>query len=172
MSRMRLGSIGISAWAIFAFASLASATTVQVTPLGSHDGEFCRLDRALVFEDPDGTRVLYDPGRTVAGSGDSRLGDIDVVLLSHMHGDHIGDRRINNVNAGTCGGPQFPTLTTDYTNAVEIANVKGALIITGSEMPSFFASKLAAIGGDPSKSVLVRFGASRQVGCRDRRRTP
>ncbi|MEO8936685.1 MAG: hypothetical protein ABI277_09905 [Burkholderiaceae bacterium] len=36
-----------------------------VTPLGSHDGEFCALDRALLFEDPDGTRNLYDPCRTV-----------------------------------------------------------------------------------------------------------
>ncbi|WP_156498527.1 MULTISPECIES: hypothetical protein [unclassified Oleiphilus] len=41
------------------FASnLALANTVKVTPLGSHDGEFCRLDRALIFEDPDGTRIL------------------------------------------------------------------------------------------------------------------
>ena len=34
------------------------APKVKVTPLGSHDGEFCPLDRALVFEDPDGTRIL------------------------------------------------------------------------------------------------------------------
>ena len=40
---------------------------VKITPLGSHDGEFCPFDRALVFEDPDGTRILYDAGRTVRG---------------------------------------------------------------------------------------------------------
>jgi hypothetical protein len=45
----------------------AMAQNVKITPLGSHDGEFCRLDRAMVFEDPDGTRALYDAGRTVAG---------------------------------------------------------------------------------------------------------
>jgi L-ascorbate metabolism protein UlaG (beta-lactamase superfamily) len=45
----------------------------------------------MVFEDPDGTRILYDPGRTVAGPDDSRLGKIDAILVSHMHGDHVGD---------------------------------------------------------------------------------
>ncbi|MEZ5660053.1 MAG: MBL fold metallo-hydrolase, partial [Burkholderiaceae bacterium] len=34
----------------------------------------------------------------------------------------------------------------------------------GSEMPSFFAGKLRAAGGDPKNSVLVRFGASKSVG--------
>jgi hypothetical protein len=46
----------------------AVAQTVKVTPLGGIDGEFCPQDRALIFEDPNGTRVLYDPGRTVAGA--------------------------------------------------------------------------------------------------------
>ena len=41
--------------------------------LGGIDGEFCPQDRALVFEDPNGTRVLYDPGRTVAGADDPRF---------------------------------------------------------------------------------------------------
>jgi hypothetical protein len=31
--------------------ALAQATDVQVTFLGSHDGEFCSRDRAMVFED-------------------------------------------------------------------------------------------------------------------------
>ena len=57
---------------------------VKVTPLGGQAGEFCPLDRAFVFEDPDGTRILYDAGRTVAGADDPRLGEIDVVLISHM----------------------------------------------------------------------------------------
>ena len=42
-----------------------SEDSVKVTPLGSHDGEFCKFDRAMLFEDPDGTRILYDAGRTV-----------------------------------------------------------------------------------------------------------
>ncbi len=48
-------------------AQSAFAQEVKVTPLGSHDGELCPQDRALIFEDPNGTRILYDAGRTVAG---------------------------------------------------------------------------------------------------------
>lgn len=56
------------------FAAPVWSQNVKVTPLGSHDGEFCRNDRAMVFEDPDGTRILYDAGRTVRGADDPRLG--------------------------------------------------------------------------------------------------
>ena len=52
----------------------AMAANVKVTPLGGQEGEFCPQDRALIFEDPNGTRILYDPGRTVAGATDPRLG--------------------------------------------------------------------------------------------------
>jgi len=138
--------------------------TVKVTPLGSHDGEFCRFDRAMIFEDPNGTRVLYDAGRTVAGSGDPRLGTIDIVLVSHMHGDHVGDRHIAKVNAGECGKPDFSEVAVPNTNSVNIALQKKAVIVTGSEMPKFFASKLKTLGGDPKASQLVRFGASKEVG--------
>ena len=31
----------------------AQAQDVAVTPLGSHDGEFCKFDRAMLFVDPD-----------------------------------------------------------------------------------------------------------------------
>ncbi len=70
----------------------ASADNVKVTPLGGQTGEFCKLDRAMIFEDPDGTRVLYDPGMTVAGANDPRLGKVDAILVSHMHFDHVGGK--------------------------------------------------------------------------------
>ncbi len=154
------------AWLSLGLASqaLAQDGVVKITPLGSHDGEFCVLDRAMIFEDPNGTRILYDAGRTVAGPEDERLGRIDVVLLSHMHGDHLGDRRIAAVNDGKCGMPQFPVVTLPQSNTVDIAVAKKAKIVTGSEMPAFFAAKLAAAGGDPANSLLVRFGASIEVG--------
>lgn len=142
----------------------AAEGDVKVTPLGSHDGEFCALDRAMVFEDPNGTRILYDAGRTVAGPDDPRLGKIDVVLVSHMHGDHLGDRRIKETNAGNCGGPAFPVVTLPQSNTVDIAVKKNAKIITGSEMPAFFAAKLKDSGGDPANSMLVRFGGELKVG--------
>ena len=140
------------------------ASTVKVTPLGSHTGEFCSRDRALIFEDPDGTRLLYDAGRTVAGAKDSRLGKIDAVLVSHMHGDHVGNQHIKQLNDGSCANPNTPENDLPQTNSVKIALAKKAKIITGSEMPTFFASKLKQLGGDPKDSLLVRFGGSRKVG--------
>jgi len=142
----------------------ADAANVKVTPLGGQDGEFCRLDRAMVFEDPDGTRILYDAGRTVAGAEDPRLGKIDALLVSHVHGDHIGDKHTKAVNAGTCGKPDFSVNAAPNTSTVNIALAKKAKIVTGSEMPRFFAGKLKALGGNPKDSMLVRFGASKKIG--------
>ncbi|WP_166263754.1 MBL fold metallo-hydrolase [Marinobacter caseinilyticus] len=145
-------------------AAAAEHDQVTVTPLGGQDGEFCSRDRALVFEDPNGTRILYDAGRTVAGPEDPRLGDIDVVLVSHVHGDHIGDRHIPAANAGSCATADTSVNALPNSNSVNIAVSKGAKIVTGSDMPSFFATKLKAAGGDPANSVLVRFGAMQTVG--------
>jgi len=147
-----------------ATAAPASAANVKVTPLGGVDGEFCPQDRALIFEDPNGTRVLYDPGRTVAGPEDPRLGKIDIILVSHMHGDHVGNAHMKAPNSGTCDKPDTSVAATPNTSAVNIALAKKAKIVTGSEMPAFFAEKLKANGGDPKNSVLVRFGASNTVG--------
>ena len=120
----------------------AVAANVKITPLGGQDGEFCRLDRALVFEDPNGTRLLYDPGRTVAGPTDPRLGKIDVILVSHIHGDHVGNQHTKAPNAGTCAKPDRSVNAAPNTSTVNIALAKNAKIVTGSEMPKFFASKL------------------------------
>ena len=152
------------AMAAAATAQPAFAADVKITPLGSQEGEFCQLDRAMIFEDPDGTRLLYDPGRTVAGPDDPRLGKIDAVLVSHMHGDHVGDRHIEAPGNADCQATKFPVSSLPDTNTARIAKAKGAKIVTGSEMPRFFAAKLTALGGDPKNSQLVRFGASRQVG--------
>jgi L-ascorbate metabolism protein UlaG (beta-lactamase superfamily) len=141
------------------------APKVKITPLGSHDGEFCPLDRALVFEDPDGTRILYDPGRTVRGPNDPRLGRIDALLLSHVHGDHLGDLIQPSANAGACPKPDFSVNVTPNSNFVNIAMGKQAPMIVGGEMQSFFQAKVQSLGGDPSKLVrLVRFGAQTMVG--------
>jgi L-ascorbate metabolism protein UlaG (beta-lactamase superfamily) len=140
------------------------AQTVKVTPLGGIDGEFCPQDRALVFEDPNGTRILYDPGRTVAGPSDPRLGKIDIILVSHMHGDHVGNAHNKAPNSGTCEKPDMSVSAVPNTSAVEIALAKKSKIVTGSEMPPFFAAKLKANGGDPNNSILARFGGSVTVG--------
>ena len=142
----------------------AWAQNVKVTPLGGFDGEFCAQDRALVFEDPNGTRLLYDPGRTVVGANDPRLGKIDVILVSHMHGDHVGNAHTSAVGAGECGKPDTSVSQVPNSLAVNIALAKKAKIVTGSEMPAFFAAKLRANGGNPADSMLARFGGSVTVG--------
>jgi L-ascorbate metabolism protein UlaG (beta-lactamase superfamily) len=140
------------------------AANVNITPLGSHEGEFCRLDRALIFEDPDGTRILYDAGRTVRGADDPRLGNIDAVLLSHVHSDHLGDRHADAANAGTCGEPTFAVSDTPNSNSVNIVIGKKAKFLVGGEMASFFTPKVKALGGDPKQVQTVRFGAMHKVG--------
>jgi L-ascorbate metabolism protein UlaG (beta-lactamase superfamily) len=143
-----------------ALALPAVAQTVKVTPLGGIEGEFCPQDRALVFEDPNGTRLLYDPGRTVAGAADPRLGKIDIILVSHMHGDHVGNAHNKAPNAGTCAAPDMSVSAMPNSSAVNIALAKKSKIVTGSEMPPFFAAKLRANGGNPADAILARFGGS------------
>lgn len=150
--------------ALMPLSLVAANAVVKVTPLGSHDNEFCRMDRALVFEDPNGTRLLYDAGRTVAGPNDPRLGKIDVVLVSHVHGDHVGNQHTRAVNSGTCAKPDSSVNATPASLSVHIALTKKAKMVTGSEMPRFFANKLKALGGKPEDSLLVRFGAMQTVG--------
>lgn len=150
-----------SAAALFLATALsAQAQNVKVTPLGGIEGELCPQDRALVFEDPNGTRILYDPGRTVAGASDPRLGKIDIILVSHMHGDHVGNAHNKAPNSGTCASPDMCVSALPNSSVVNIALAKKSKIVTGSEMPPFFAAKLKANGGDPANSMLARFGGS------------
>lgn len=158
--KISLGAIGL----VGLLASPVGAANVKITPLGLFDGEFCKFDRAMVFEDPNGTRILYDAGRTVAGPDDPRLGKIDIILVTHMHGDHAGDKHQPKPSAGTCAKPDLSVSALPNTNTVNIALAKNATIVTGSEMRKFFATKLKALGGDAKKSQLVRFGSSRAFG--------
>jgi len=160
----RLQRLAACGAVLLALAAPAAAQNVKITPLGGIDGEFCPQDRALVFEDPNGTRVLYDPGRTVAGAGDPRLGRIDVILVSHMHGDHIGNAHNKAPDSGSCESPDVSVSALPNSSAVNIALAKKAKIVTGSEMPPFFAAKLKANGGNPADSILARFGGSVTVG--------
>ena len=156
--------LAVAAFGLAGTVQDANAANVKVTPLGSHDGEFCPLDRALVFEDPDGTRILYDAGRTVRGPDDPRLGKIDAVLLSHVHGDHLGDLIQPSANAGTCAKPDFSMKVAPNSNTVNIAVGTKAKLIVGGEMAKFFALRMKQAGGESSQVQLVRFGAMTKVG--------
>jgi len=137
---------------------------VKITSLGSHDGELCPRDRAMVLEDPDGTRILYDAGFTVRGPNDPRLGKIDAVLLSHVHADHLGAAHQPAANAGTCGNPDFSVKVTPNSVTTMVAAGKKARVLAGSDMHTFLAAKVKAAGGNPKQVQLVRFGALAKVG--------
>ncbi|PYQ53795.1 MAG: metal-dependent hydrolase [Acidobacteria bacterium] len=128
--------------------TLVAATpgVVVITPLGSHAGDFCRNDRALLFEDPTGVRVLWDPGRTIAGESDDRLGDIHVLVLSSVHSDHIGEVKKNSASPGTCAAPGTVSAAPN-SNAASIAAAKNAVVFTGGEMSDFVARKIQNIRG-------------------------
>jgi len=140
------------------------AANVKITPLGTHDGEFCRRDRAFLFEDPNGTTLLYDAGRSVLGPSDPRLGKVDVVLLSSVHSDHLGDRIPPALNAGTCAKPDTSVSTKPNSNTANIAAAKKSKVVVGGQMRAFLRKKVIAAGGSKKQMKLLRFGGKRIIG--------
>jgi len=135
--------------ALAAFGVSAAAQNVKITPLGSHAGELCSRDRAMIFEDPTGVRILYDAGQTVTGADDPRLGTLDVVLLSHAHGDHIGDMKLKALEGGGCENPELVSAAPNSTTA-EIAAAKNAAIIMVAPLAAFISKKVENIKGKPT----------------------
>ena len=164
MRSLTLGIAAIAVGTLAVIAQPASVADVKVTSLGLVAGEFCKFDRAMIFEDPNGTCILYDAGRTVAGATDPRLGRIDYLLVSHMHGDHVGDKHQPEPNAETCGKPTLSVKAVPNTNTVNIALAKKATIVAGNEVRKFFGNKLKSLGGDVKKSQLAQFVLSRKFG--------
>jgi glyoxylase-like metal-dependent hydrolase (beta-lactamase superfamily II) len=129
--------------------SPALAQNVKITPVGSHPGELCANDRATIFEDPTGVRILYDVGHTLTGADDARLGEIHVVLLSHAHGDHIGDQKLKALGAGTCSNSERVPAGPNSMTA-ETAAAKSAAIVMTSDLGAFIGTKIQNIrGGKP-----------------------
>ena len=157
---MRLKWLVLLCWAFItgSGASNGQAQNVTITPLGSVQGEFCAMDRALLFQDPTGVRILTIPGRTVNGSSDPRLpiptsphGGVHVVLVDHVHADHIGDDFYFD-----CAGKQkkpfkFPSVG----NAPEIAARHNSVFLVGGEVPRFFIQKIKDVSGMAPESCPV-----------------
>lgn len=143
--------------------------TVKITPIGQRTGEYCARDRALLFEDPNGIRILYDPGVTVTGGGDSRLGEVDAILVSHSHFDHLGYRRLTQ----NPDDPQSPcddtlqTTRTGNTTTAEIAAFKNSAMLVNGSMTAFLSRKIQNILGVPADgcpgSGVGRFGDNETV---------
>jgi len=146
-----LGAVALATLAARHPAAQSSNTLVKVTPLGSHSGELCRNDRAMLFEDPTGVRILYDPGRTV-DEGDPRLGDVHVMLLSHAHTDHIGDTRPNRSAPGTCAAPAAGPANPD-SNFIDIASAKNAAVLAPGELADFLGRKIQDVRGSTSATA-------------------
>jgi len=131
--------------------ALAQAQTVKITPLGQRTGELCAADRALLFEDPTGVRILYDPGTTIAGGTDGRLGDVHVILVSHFHGDHIGVQKITqnpDDPKASCLTPN--TTLVPNTNTAEIAAAKNSAVLVEYNLPALLSLRIATIRGVPT----------------------
>jgi len=134
---------------LLACAASAAAQNVKITPLGSHAGELCTRDRATIFEDPTGVRILYDAGQSVTGADDPRLGAVHVVLLSHAHADHIGDMKLKALEAGTCADPEVVSAAPNSTTA-EIVAAKNSAIVMIGPLGAFVAKKVENIRTEPT----------------------
>src|SRR4051795_4411479 len=143
--------LACAAWVLALAAFPAVAQNVKITPVGSHPGELCANDRAIIFEDPTGVRFLYDTAQNVTGGNDPRLGAIHLVLLSHMHGDHVGDQKLKARGEGTCANSArvpAPNSTT-----AEVVDGKNAVLVTTRAMAGFIHNKGGAIRGSGSKPM-------------------
>ncbi|MBY0271142.1 MAG: MBL fold metallo-hydrolase [Burkholderiales bacterium] len=147
--------------AVLAFAAPALAQNVKITPIGSHPGELCANDRAIIFEDPTGVRFLYDPAHNVTGGDDPRLGTIHMVLLTHMHGDHVGDLKLKAPGAGTCANSErvpAPNSTT-----AEVVAAKNAAMVMTRAIGGFVGNKVQAISGSKPIGFCPQTGGATTV---------
>jgi L-ascorbate metabolism protein UlaG (beta-lactamase superfamily) len=129
----------------------AFGQNVKITPVGSHPGELCANDRAMIFEDPTGVRLLYDVAHNVTGGDDPRLGTIHMVLLSHMHGDHVGDLKLKGEGAGTCANSG--RVPSPHSTTAEVVAAKNAALVTTRAMAGFVHNKVDAIRAGSGKPM-------------------
>src|SRR5262245_41416481 len=126
----------------------AEAQNVKIKPLGQRTGEFCAQDRAILFEDPTGVRILYDPANTVAGGMDQRLGDVHVILISHAHVDHLGSAKlVQEPDSSTASCTSAMTNPAPNSNTAEIAAAKQSAVVAGPPLAGIISRLIAAVVG-------------------------
>jgi len=145
--------------------SVAQAQNVTITPLGSQQGEFCVGDRALLFQDPTGVRILTAPGRTVNGSTDPRLpnpsdpsGGVHVVLIDH--------RTISETSSSATAPARQLHRLSSRRSAIPPKIVSGqkSVLPVGGEMGSFFTQKIKDVSGTaPAGCPVTPTGANNVI---------
>jgi hypothetical protein len=83
----------------------------------------------------------------VTGGDDPRLGAIDLVLLTHMHGDHVGNLKLKAPGAGTCANSG--RVPTPHSTTAEVVAAHKAVLVTTRAMGGFVFNKVKGIQGKP-----------------------
>jgi L-ascorbate metabolism protein UlaG (beta-lactamase superfamily) len=136
---------------LIAVSNVVFGQNVKITPLGQRSGEFCAQDRAILFEDPTGVRLLYDPGNTVAGGADTRLADTHAILLSHAHSDHLGNAKLNqDPNSTTSSCSSAVTTAAPSSNTAEVAAAKSSVVVAGGPLAGVIGRLIATTTGSPT----------------------
>ena len=162
--------------AALAFALAATpgfAQNVKITPLGSHDGELCANDRATLFEDPTGVRILYDVGQTLTfskgeiGFDGASLADPSLNFLASRSGTGV---TANLAITGTASSPKItlsssPPLPQDEVLA-QLLLGRSAITLQPLELAQIAAALASLTGatsgiGDPLNSVRTELGLDR-----------
>ena len=63
---LTVAALSVAGWADKPTEAKPTGGNVKITALGTHTGEVCRRDRAILFEDPKGATLLFDAGRSRA----------------------------------------------------------------------------------------------------------
>ena len=96
----------------------------------------------------DGVVHLFDAGEGIQSSfiqNKIGLNKETHIFITHMHGDHLGDRRLRAVGAGTCANSERVPVPNSMTAEVVVA--KNAVLVTTRAMAGFVASEVEDMGG-------------------------